>query len=195
MNLGSSVTGYPVTFEAGGHQYVAVSTGFWLGDSFTPELIKGGQGTLFVFALPDAGIGRRGPPKAPVNPTGGAIPVDPAQAGASTRKASDGVYTAAQAAQGRTVYAEHCAACHGATFNPAQGVPPLTGPAFAANWKGHSLAELYAKVKTMPPGSGGSLSDADYRAATAYLLQANGYKPGQPLPDDEALLRAIGMAD
>jgi alcohol dehydrogenase (cytochrome c) len=74
-------------------------------------------------------------------------------------------------------------------------VPPLTGPAFAANWKGHSLAELYAKVKTMPPGSGGSLSDADYRAATAYLLQANGYKPGQPLPDDEALLRAIGMAD
>src|SRR5690606_8314049 len=58
MNLGSPVTGYPVTFEVGGHQYVAVSTGFWLGDSFTPEIIKGGQGTLFVFALPDAGIGR-----------------------------------------------------------------------------------------------------------------------------------------
>lgn len=195
MNLGSAVTGYPVTFVAGGHQYVAVSTGFWLGDSFTPELIHGTQGTLFVFALPDAGIGRRGPPKAPVNPTRGAIPVDPASAVASTRKASDGVYTAAQAAQGRTVYAEHCAGCHGASFNPAQGVPPLTGPAFAANWKGHSLAELHAKVKTMPPGSGGSLSDADYRAATAYLLQANGYKAGQPLPDDEALLRAVGMGD
>jgi hypothetical protein len=67
MNLGSAVTGYPVTFEAGGHQYVAVSTGFWLGDSFTPELIKGTQGTLFVFALPDAGIGRQGPYRAPVD--------------------------------------------------------------------------------------------------------------------------------
>jgi PQQ-dependent dehydrogenase (methanol/ethanol family) len=58
MNLGSPVTGYPVTFEVDGHQYVAVSTGFWLGDSFTPEIIKGGQGTLFGFALPYAGIGR-----------------------------------------------------------------------------------------------------------------------------------------
>jgi len=60
VNLGSAVTGYPVTFSTGGHQYVAVSTGFWLGDSFTPELVHGTQGTLFVFALPDAGIGRQG---------------------------------------------------------------------------------------------------------------------------------------
>ncbi len=180
MNLGSAVTGYPVTFMAGGHQYVAVSTGFWLGDSFPPELIHGTQGTLFVFALPDAGIGGKEPPKAPVNPTGGAIPVDPASVVAPTRKASDGVYSAAQAAQGRTVYAEHCAACRGANFNPAQGVPPLTGLDLRGQLEeSHSLAELYAKVKTMPPGSGGSLSRCglsrrDRLSAAGQWLQAGG---------------------
>jgi alcohol dehydrogenase (cytochrome c) len=141
MNLGSAVTGYPVTFEAAGHQYVAVSTGFWLGDSFTPELIKGTQGTLFVFALPDAGIGRHGPPRAPVNPAARPIEVDPAPAGSARRQVSSGVYSAEQAARGRVVYAESCAACHGASFTPAQGVPPVQGAAFLANWKGRTLAD------------------------------------------------------
>ncbi|HTM94801.1 MAG TPA: PQQ-binding-like beta-propeller repeat protein, partial [Croceibacterium sp.] len=166
MNLGSAVTGYPVTFEVDGHQYVAVSTGFWLGDSFTPELIHGTQGTLFVFALPDAGIGRQGPPRAPVNPEGSAIEVDPAPAA---------VASPAQAAQGKTVYQQACASCHGAGFQGAGGVPPLKGAAFAANWKGRPAAGLLAKVRTMPPGAAGSLPDADYRAVTAYLLEANGF--------------------
>ena len=61
VNLGSSVTGYPVTFTVDGQQYVAVSTGRWLSDTFTPELLHGTQNTLFVFALPQAGIGYRGP--------------------------------------------------------------------------------------------------------------------------------------
>jgi alcohol dehydrogenase (cytochrome c) len=195
MNLGSAVTGYPVTFSAGGHQYVAVSTGFWLGDNFTPELIHGTQGTLFVFALPEAGIGRQGPPRAPVNPTGGAIPVDPASAGAPARKVTEGVFSAAQAAAGQQVYTAHCAACHGASFTPAQGVPPVQGAVFLANWKGRTLADLHAKVRTMPPGAANSLSEQDYLAVTAYLLQANGFKAGDPLPGDEAKLREIGFGE
>lgn len=194
MNLGSAVTGYPVTFSVGGHQYVAVSTGFWLGDSFTPELIHGTQGTLFVFALPEAGIGRQGPPRAPINPTGGAIPVDPAGAGA-TRSVGDGVFSAAQATAGRQVYAASCAACHGATFTPAGGVPPVQGATFLANWKGRTLAELYAKVKTMPPGAAGSLPEQDYLTAVAYILQANGFKAGEALTADEAKLRDIAFED
>jgi alcohol dehydrogenase (cytochrome c) len=193
MNLGSAVTGYPVTFEAGGHQYVAVSTGFWLGDSFTPELIHGTQGTLFVFALPDAGIGRQGPPRAPVNPAGNARSIDPAPAGGALRRLADGVFGTAQAAAGRQVYAQSCAACHGATFTPAQGVPPLTGEAFLANWRGRTLADLVAKVRSMPPGAGGSLSEADYLTVTAYLLQANGFPVGQALTGEEAALRGIGF--
>jgi mono/diheme cytochrome c family protein len=195
MNLGSSVTGYPVTFEAGGHQYVAVSTGFWLGDSFTPELIKGGQGTLFVFALPDAGIGRQGPPRAPVNPASRPIEVDPAPAGGAQRKVGDGVFSTAQAERGRAVYAESCAACHGASFTPAQGVPPVQGSAFRANWNGRTLADLMAKVRTMPPGAENSLDDADRVAVIAYLLQASGFRAGQPLAGDDAALRGIAFGD
>ena len=57
MNLGSSVTGYPASFAINGQQYVATSTGRWLSDAFTPELTHGTQNTLFVFALPETGIG------------------------------------------------------------------------------------------------------------------------------------------
>ena len=176
MNLGSAVTGYPVTFEAGGHQYVAVSTGFWLGDSFTPELIHGTQGTLFVFALPDAGIGRKGPPRAPVNPQGGSIPVDPAPAGPAI--------SAAEAGDGKAVYDKACAACHGSELQGGGESPPLKGAAFLANWKGKTVTDLYAFVqRNMPPGAGGSLSDADYRAVVAYILQANGAKEGALIGD------------
>ncbi|MEO6151676.1 MAG: PQQ-binding-like beta-propeller repeat protein [Croceibacterium sp.] len=193
INLGSAVTGYPVTFAAGGHQYVAVSTGFWLGDSFTPELIHGQQGTLFVFALPDAGIGRQGPLRAPVNPArAGAIAVDPAQGGGpAPRPATSGVFNSAQATAGQRVYAANCAACHGATFEPAGGIPPLKGAEFLANWRGHPLAELFAKVRTMPPGAAGSLPAADYLAVTAYLLQANGQPAGAPLAEDA--MRNVGL--
>jgi alcohol dehydrogenase (cytochrome c) len=56
VNLGSPVNGYPVTFEVGGKQYVAVSTGgsglaFGLA-RLTPELKPGTGNQLFVFALP-----------------------------------------------------------------------------------------------------------------------------------------------
>ena len=54
-----------------------------------------------------------------------------------------------------------------------------------------SGGELYARVRTMPPGAAGSLPAADYLAVTAYLLEANGLPPGQALPADEAALRAI----
>ncbi len=175
MNLGSAVTGYPVTFEAGGHQYVAVSTGFWLGDSFTPELIHGTQGTLFVFTLPDAGIGLQGPPRAPINnDRAGATPVDPAPAAPAV--------SPAQAEGGKAVYDTSCAACHGGDLQGGGEAPPLKGPAFLASWKGKTAAQLYAYIhQNMPPGAGGSLGDADYRAVAAYILQGSGSKDGAPI--------------
>jgi alcohol dehydrogenase (cytochrome c) len=58
INLGSPITGYPITFAVDGRQYVAVSTG--LGGSstigtmrLTPELRPSVANNLFVFALPD----------------------------------------------------------------------------------------------------------------------------------------------
>ncbi len=55
MNLGASVTGYPITYSVKGKQYVAVSTGgpFIPMTSLTPELKIGSSNQMFVFALPD----------------------------------------------------------------------------------------------------------------------------------------------
>ena len=56
INLGSPVTGYPITFATGGKQYVAVSTGSAATTasflSLTPELRPSIANNLFVFALP-----------------------------------------------------------------------------------------------------------------------------------------------
>ena len=56
INLGSPITGFPVTYAVGGRQYVAVSTGQSLTSSMfnrmTPELRPSDGNTLFVFALP-----------------------------------------------------------------------------------------------------------------------------------------------
>jgi PQQ-dependent dehydrogenase (methanol/ethanol family) len=56
VNLGSAVTGYPVTYAVGGRQFVAVSTGGSLAtgglNSLTPELRPGSSNTLYIFALP-----------------------------------------------------------------------------------------------------------------------------------------------
>ena len=56
INLGSPITGFPVTFSAGGRQHVAVSTGQSLTSAMfnrmTPELRPSDGNTLFVFTLP-----------------------------------------------------------------------------------------------------------------------------------------------
>ena len=56
INLGSPVTGYPISFAVGGKQYVAVSTGSSLtgagANRLTPELKPALGNNLFVFALP-----------------------------------------------------------------------------------------------------------------------------------------------
>jgi alcohol dehydrogenase (cytochrome c) len=57
VNLGSAVTGYPITYAVGGKQYVAVSTGSSLQTGgvtrLTEELKPGNVNALYVFALPN----------------------------------------------------------------------------------------------------------------------------------------------
>lgn len=56
-NLGSSVTGYPISFAVDGKQYIAVSTGSSVTTAghriLFPELKAGVDNHLYVFALPD----------------------------------------------------------------------------------------------------------------------------------------------
>jgi len=56
VNLGSPISGYPISFAVGNKQYIAVSTGSSLtamgANRLTPELHASLGNNLFVFALP-----------------------------------------------------------------------------------------------------------------------------------------------
>ena len=60
-NLGSPITGFPITYAVGGRQFVAVSTGTGGTSShftaLTPELRPNAGNNLFVFALPSPDTG------------------------------------------------------------------------------------------------------------------------------------------
>ena len=53
INLGSAVTGFPITYAVEGRQFVAVSTGPPRFINLTPELRPSVGNNLFVFALPE----------------------------------------------------------------------------------------------------------------------------------------------
>jgi alcohol dehydrogenase (cytochrome c) len=102
-----------------------------------------------------------------------------------------GLFTAAQADRGRTLYQVHCAACHGSEL---QGVPApaLRGPRFEASWS-HPEVTLddmfYIQRTTMPPRGIGNISEADHAAVFAFVLQANGY----PASEEEIAVGAAGL--
>ena len=52
VNLGSPVSGFPITYAVDGRQYVAVSTGYGRFLELTPELRPSAGNNLFIFALP-----------------------------------------------------------------------------------------------------------------------------------------------
>ena len=101
-------------------------------------------------------------------------------------------FTAAQADHGEDVYVASCALCHGAHMDDAEFAPPLKAAAFRRKWGGKPAAALYGFVKAaMPPGQAGTLPPEDYAAVLAFVLQANGAKPGdKPFPADPAALGA-----
>jgi alcohol dehydrogenase (cytochrome c) len=101
-------------------------------------------------------------------------------------------FTAAQATAGRAAYEANCLMCHGATL--ADGIP-LSGPAFAANWKSQPADALMKRIQSsMPPANPGGLPLQDYTNVTAYILQFNGLlaapaqaaAPAAPAPDAPA---------
>src|SRR4051812_2103918 len=61
------------------------------------------------------------------------------QAQAPARNMWSGVFTADQAAQGKTVYEAKCVTCHGPELAGAEMAPGLSGQMFLSNWSGQSL--------------------------------------------------------
>ena len=123
----------------------------------------------------------------PVVGPGGVAPAAQAPPAAPAQGAGGG-FTAEQAAAGWTEYARQCGECHGEGLDGAEA-PALRGVDFLNGWAGQTTDELFAYVRDeMPPGLGGSLGDRVYLDLVAYILDANGARPGDaPLTTDAAV--------
>jgi mono/diheme cytochrome c family protein len=119
------------------------------------------------------------------------------QAQAPARTVWSGVFSADQAAQGKTLFENKCATCHGADLNGGEMAPPLTGGMFLSNWNGQSLGDLFTRVHTtMPQNDPGSLNNAEVAQVLAYILSFNQFPAGSAaLPTDDAALGQIGITD
>ena len=104
------------------------------------------------------------------------------------------MYSEEQALEGRDLYNEHCASCHGAALE-GQGSLPLSGATFRARWADdhHSVDDLFYIIRTlMPYGQPATLSKPEYIDIIAYILLVNGYPAGaQPLSSDPPILRRM----
>jgi cytochrome c len=91
-----------------------------------------------------------------------------------------GLFTDDQAMQGRQIYFQQCATCHGENLQGKVG-PALSGRQFhqmvaAQNMNGNSLFQFV--VRQMPQSKPGSLSEGMYVDIFAYILQQNGFASG-----------------
>jgi alcohol dehydrogenase (cytochrome c) len=90
-----------------------------------------------------------------------------------------GPFTAEQVAAGRTAFMTSCAACHQANLAGQGDALPLAGRQFISGWSGRTTADLYNLIHaSMPANAPGSLSAQAYANITAFILYANGAKPG-----------------
>jgi len=167
VNLGSPVSGYPVTFRAAGRQYVAVTAGPAMIPGvlnvLTPEIKTGQASRLFVFAL-------RGPGVTPVPiPAAQAVaPASTANSAAIAEGANDPLGHA------RSLYAQHCAACHGADMSGGPSAPALKGPEFRFRWKNRPASQLRAILDTMPLGAPQIITAKDRDELLALMKAADG---------------------
>ena len=89
-------------------------------------------------------------------------------------------YTTDQALNGKALYGNYCAICHGANGEGGKG-PPVVGPGYLPGMKTAGQVYDFAK-KNMPKNKPGSLKDNEYLDIISFALQANNVKPdGKPL--------------
>jgi len=109
----------------------------------------------------------------------------------SSRSVWDGVYSAQQAAKGKTLSGEECARCHSETLGGGENAPALAGDAFVERWQ--NTGELFEKIRTtMPTDSPGRLGRQEYADILAYILSVNKFPAGpKELPKETAELNTI----
>ena len=113
---------------------------------------------------------------------------------APPRSVKDGVYTMGQADQGKVVYDDKCALCHGRMASVTPDIAALLDDhTFRKRWTSRSLGELFEIIYlTMPQDAPGTLSTAQAADLVAYILSANKLPPGDvALPDDVETLAEL----
>ena len=90
-----------------------------------------------------------------------------------------GPFTESQIDNGRKIYGTRCAGCHQANLAGQGDALALAGSQFMAGWSNRTTQDLFKLIQSsMPKGEPGSLDDQSYADVTAFILYANGAKPG-----------------
>lgn len=93
--------------------------------------------------------------------------------------AQAGPFSEAQVVAGRKSFQDYCAACHGDNLAGGGEAPALTGAIFSHDWATQNVGAFFAFISNaMPQGLEGSLKPEEYAAITAFIMAANGAKPG-----------------
>jgi quinoprotein glucose dehydrogenase len=91
---------------------------------------------------------------------------------APTKTTNDGVYTAAQADRGKTLFNEKCSGCH----EPSR----FSGEAFLESWNNKTMKDIWDVASgTMPEDNPGSLKQQEYADILGYFLSLNEYPAGE----------------
>jgi mono/diheme cytochrome c family protein len=103
------------------------------------------------------------------------------------RSVKAGVYTAAQADRGQTLFRSKCASCHAPNR--------FTDDLFYTSFAGKPLWEMFDVISdTMPEDDPGGMKKEEYADVIAYLLKLNKFPEGSvELPIDKDALSAIMM--
>ncbi len=97
---------------------------------------------------------------------------------AQARSIWNGVYSAAQADRGQTLYMQNCARCHGVNLWGTFEIPPLVGR-FMPYYAGSTLDVLFDYISTaMPLDHPGALSPTTNADIVAYILKSNDIPSG-----------------
>src|SRR5262249_57394356 len=71
-----------------------------------------------------------------------------------------------------------CASCHMPDLAGRNEAPQLAGNNFMNTWRSRSTRDLFEKIQATMPPTGDTLSDDQFLAVTAFILQANGASAG-----------------
>jgi alcohol dehydrogenase (cytochrome c) len=113
-----------------------------------------------------------------------------------TSAQGQGIFTQEQANAGHSAYALSCGGCHRANLAGGGDAPALGGNGFITSFGSKSAKDLYNFIaSSMPAGAPGSLTEDQYTNITAYLLWANGAKPGTTALSKNTDVKISSLAD